>query len=174
MMEKCNHTSGWVLKVFRVRKDRHYHFGAKITILFAIEPGGPRLPPNVLGSMQRPQRWIWCVHGCGTTTNIFRDICDHICTKIKLFGVPVTDDNRIFIWDNLSAHHAVYVHQTVMGRAGPRQFSIVARPQYHPKFGLIEYKICKLTNMLCMRKEPTWTMQMLENAIYQAAASINL
>jgi hypothetical protein len=66
----------------------------------------------------------------------------------------------------------VYVHQTVTGRAGPLQFSIVACPQYHPKFGPIEYKICELTNMLRMRKEPTWTMQMLENAIYQAAASI--
>jgi hypothetical protein len=112
------------------------------------------------------------VHGCGTTTNIFRDFCDHICTEIELFGVPVTDDHCIFIWDNLSAHHAAYVHQKVTGRAGPHQFSIVARPQYHPKFGPIEYKICELTNMLRMRKEPTWTMQMLENAMYQAAASI--
>jgi hypothetical protein len=35
----------------------------------------------------------------------------------------------------------------VTGRAGPRQFSIVARPQYHPKFGPIEYKICELKNI---------------------------
>jgi hypothetical protein len=52
-MEKCNRTSGWALKVFRVCKEGHYHFGAKITVLFAIEPGDPRLPPNVLGSVQR-------------------------------------------------------------------------------------------------------------------------
>jgi hypothetical protein len=65
-----------------------------------------------------------------------------------------------------------YVHQTVTGRVSPRQFSIVACPQYHPIFGPIEYKICKLTNILVLKKEPTWMMQALENAIYQAAASI--
>jgi hypothetical protein len=42
-MEKCNRTTGgWALSVFRVRKDGHYHFGAKITVLFAIEPGGSK------------------------------------------------------------------------------------------------------------------------------------
>ena len=171
-MEKCNRTGGWALRVFRVRKDGHYHFGAKITVIFAIEPGDPRLPPHVLGSVQRPRRWIRCVHGCGTTTNIFRDFCDYVCTEIEQFGVQGTDDHRIFIWDNLSAHHSAYVHQTVRGRNGPCQFSIVARPQYHPKFGPIEYKICELTNILRMRKQPNWTMQTLENEIYAAAASI--
>ena len=83
-----------------------------------------------------------------------------------------TDDHRIFIWDNLAAHHSAYVHQTVTGREGPRRFSIIARPQYHPKYGPIEYKICELTSILRKRKEPHWTMQMLENEIYQAAASI--
>ena len=46
-MEKCNRTGGWALKVFRVRKDGHYHFGAKINVIFAIEPGDPRLPPRM-------------------------------------------------------------------------------------------------------------------------------
>jgi hypothetical protein len=42
-MEKCNRTTGgWALSVFRVRKDGHYHFGAKITVLFTIEPGGSK------------------------------------------------------------------------------------------------------------------------------------
>ena len=171
-MEKCNRTGGWALRVFRVRKDGHYHFGAKITVIFAIEPGDPRLPPHVLGSVQRPRRWIRCVHGCGTTTNIFLDFCDYVCTEIEQFGVQGTDDHRIFIWDNLVAHHSAYVHQTVRGRDTPCRFSIVACPQYHPKFGPIEYKICKLTNILRMRKQPNWTMQMLENEIYAAAASI--
>ena len=171
-MEKCNRTGGWALSVFRVRKDGHYHFGAKITVLFAIEPGDPRLPPHVRGSVQRPRRWIWCIQGCGTTINIFRDFCDHICTEIEQFGVEGTDDHRIFIWDNLAAHHSAYVHQTVTGRDGPRRFSIIARPQYHPKYGPIEYKICEVTSILRKRKKLHWTMQTLENEIYQAAASI--
>ena len=134
--------------------------------------GDPRLPPHVRGSVQRPRRWIRCIQGCGTTINIFRDFCDHICTEIEQFGVEGTDDHRIFIWDNLAAHHSAYVHQTVTGREGPRRFSIIARPQYHPKYGPIEYKICEVKSILRKRKEPHWTMQMLENEIYQAAASI--
>jgi hypothetical protein len=62
----------------------------------------------------------------------------------------------------------------VTGHAFPHQFSIVARLQYHPKFGPIEYEICELTNILCMKKELTWMMQDLENAIYQATALIEL
>ena len=171
-LEKCNRTGGWALKVFRVRKDGHYHHGSKITVLFAIEPGDPALPPETRGSVERPRRWIRCIQGVGTTTNVFRDFCDHICTEIERFGVDGTDDHRIFIWDNLAAHHSAYVHQTVTGRDGPRRFSIVARPQYHPKYGPIEYKICELTNILRDRKQPDWNMRMLEDGIYQAAMSI--
>jgi hypothetical protein len=112
------------------------------------------------------------MHGVGMTINIFRIFCDHKCLEIEQFGVPVMDDHCIFLWDNLAAHHSTYVHQMVTGRAGPRQFNIVARPQYHPKFGPIEYNIFELENIIRMKKEPTWTMQELENAIYQAAASI--
>lgn len=154
-LEKCNRTGGWALKIFRVRKDGHYHHGAKITCLFGIEPGDPRLPPHVRGSLQLPRRWIRCVRSVGTTTNIFRDFCDHICTDIETNPVTYqdpatqqiidTDDHRILMWDNLVAHHAAYVHQTVTGRGGLRQFSIIARPQYHPKFAPIEYKICDIT-----------------------------
>jgi hypothetical protein len=87
--------------VFCVWKDGHFHLGTKITVLFAIEPGDPRLPPHVRGSVQHPRRWIRCVHGVGTTVNIFCNFCDHICSEIERFGVSVTDDNCIFcgiIW----------------------------------------------------------------------------
>ncbi len=57
-LEKCNRTGGWALKVFRVRKDGHYNHGSKITVLFAIEPGDPALPPETWGSVERPRRWI--------------------------------------------------------------------------------------------------------------------
>jgi hypothetical protein len=112
------------------------------------------------------------VHGCGTTTNIFRDFCDHVCTKIEQFGVQGTDDHRIFIWDNLAAHHSAYVHQTVRGREGPCQFSIVARPQYHPKFGPIEYKICDLMARIILKKQHYWTLNILEQEIMIVANSM--
>ena len=53
-IERCNRKKGWALKVFRVLKDGHYGHGQKITVLFAIEPGDPNLPPHVYGSIQWP------------------------------------------------------------------------------------------------------------------------
>ena len=44
--EWCNRTHGWAFKVFRVQKDGHCSHGEKITILFPIEPGDYKLPPN--------------------------------------------------------------------------------------------------------------------------------
>lgn len=171
-LEKCNRTGGWAFKVFRVRKDGHYHHGSKITVLFAIEPGHADLAPHVRGSIQNPRRWVRCVRSVGTTTNIFRDFCDHICTDIETNGHNGTDDHRILMWDNLTAHHAAYVHQTVTGRAGPRRFSIIARPQYHPKYAPIEYKICDVTQKVALEKVEDWDMARLEQAIVNAAMTI--
>jgi hypothetical protein len=55
-LEKCNRTGGWAVKVLRVRKDGHYHHGAKISVIFAIEPGDPALAPPIRGSVERPRR----------------------------------------------------------------------------------------------------------------------
>jgi transposase len=143
-LERCNRKGGWAPKFSRVRKDGHYNHGMKTTVLFAIEPGDPNLPPASRGSLQNPRRWIWCVRGPGTTTIIFHDFIASICLDIEQHGHDGTDDHRIFIWDNLAAHNAAYVHNMVVGRPGPRMFSILARPQHHPKYGPIEYKICDL------------------------------
>lgn len=171
-LEKCNRTRGWALKVYRVRKDGHYKHGSKITVLFGIEPGDPRLAPNVRGSLQNPRRWVRCIRARGTSTVIFRDFCDHICSDIENNGYNGIDDHRILMWDNLSAHHAPYVHQTVTGRVGPRRFSIVARPQYHPKYAPIEYKICDVTNKIRLEKEEDWDLARLEQAIRSSAMAI--
>lgn len=162
------------MKVHRVRKPGHYHHGAKITVLFAIEAGDPRLPPNQRGSVENPRRWCRCVRSLGTTTNIFRDFCELICSNIETNPVPNfdTDDHRILMWDNLTAHHSAYVHQTVTGRGGPNQFSIIARPQYHPKYAPIEYKICDVTGKVRLEKEEHWDMTRLEQAILQAAHAV--
>ena len=171
-LEKCNRTRGWAVKVHRVRKDGHYHHGVKITVIFAIEPGDPALPPHVRGSLDRPRRWIRCLRAVGTTTNIFRDFCDYVCTDIETNNVPGTDAHRVFIWDNLTAHHSAYVHTTVTNRFGPSQFSIVARPPYHPKYGPIEYKICEVMEKIRLKKEEDWNMNRLEHEIMVAAHQI--
>ena len=137
-LEKCNRTGGWSLMCYRVRKDGYYRVGNKITCLLAIEPGDPRVPAGQPGSIDNPRRWVRCVQNGGTTVLVFRDFCDHICSEIEANPIPLTDDHRIMIWDNLNSHHAVYVNQTVTGCTGPCQFSIVPHPPYKPKYGPIE------------------------------------
>ena len=171
-LEKCNRTGGWAVKVLRVRKDGHYHHGTKITVIFAIEPGDPALAPHIRGSVERPRRWIRCVRNIGTTTNIFRDFCDYVCRDIETNNIPGTDFHRIFMWDNLAAHHSRYVHNTVANRVGPSNFSIVPRPPYNPKYGSIEYKICEVMEKIRLKKEEDWDLNRLEQEIMIAANQI--
>ena len=164
-LERCNRKSGWAPIFSRVRKDGHYQHGMKITVLFAIEPGDPNLPPATRGSIENPRRWIRCVRGPGTTAIIFHDFIDSICSDIEQHGHDVTDEHRIFIWDNLAAHNTAYVHDMVVGRPGPRNFTILPRPQYHPKYGPIEYKICDLMARIILAKQHNWDLNILEQEI---------
>ena len=88
---------GRALKIFRVRKDGHYHHGAKITCLLGIEPGDPRVPAGTRGSIQNPRRWVKCIRQIGTTAIVFRDFCDAICRSIENNPIPGIDDDWIFI-----------------------------------------------------------------------------
>jgi hypothetical protein len=49
-----HHNGVWALKVLHLKKDGHYHHGAKITIILAIELGDPVLPLNAPGSVESP------------------------------------------------------------------------------------------------------------------------
>ena len=155
--EKCNRTSGWAPRLYRVRKRGHYTRDAKLTVLVGIEPGDPALPPETIGSVERPRRWVRALRGTGTTINVFRDFVDHICHDIEQNGHNGTDDHRIFLWDNLNSHHSPYVHQTVVGREGPRRFNIIARPPYHPEMGPIEYAICEINTLLKRQLLEHWS-----------------
>jgi hypothetical protein len=48
-LEKCNQSYGYAHSTIRVRKPGHYTKGKKLTVIAAIEPGDPTLPPNVDG-----------------------------------------------------------------------------------------------------------------------------
>jgi hypothetical protein len=161
--KRCNRTGRWAVKVLRVQKDGHFHLSIKITAIFAIEPGDTVLPPQVRGSLECPQRWIQCLRAVGTTTNIFCNFCDYVCTDIEMNNIPSTDFYRVFIWTYLTAHHSAYVHNTVTGRAGPTNSSIVLQPPYHPKYGPIEYKICEVKERIWLKKEENWDLNRLEH-----------
>jgi len=91
---------------------------------------------------------------------------------IEMNNIPDTIFHRVFIWDNLTAHHSAYVHNTVTGRVGPSNFSIVPWPPYHPKYGPIKYKICEVMGKIRLKKEEDWDMNCLEHEIMLAAYQI--
>jgi hypothetical protein len=113
-IERCKRKKGWALKLFRVRKDGHYGHGQKLTVLFAIEPGDPALPANVYGSVEHPRRWIRYVRNIGTSNNTFQYFCEYVCSDIEVNSIADTDDNRVFIWDNLAVHHSSHVRVLVV------------------------------------------------------------
>ena len=49
---------------------------------------------------------------------------------------------------------------------------MIPRPQYHPKFGPIEYKICEVTLRIKLKKEANWDMDDLEQQIMDIAMDI--
>ena len=101
----------------------------------------------------------------GTSNKKFRDFCEYVCNDIEVNGIAVTDDNHIFIWDNLAAHHCAYVQATVTTRADPHRFYIIPRLPYHPKFGPIEYKICDINQQIKLETRPDWDIAELEQQI---------
>ncbi len=165
-LEKANCKFAWVPTCYQIRKDGHYQHGVRITVLFAIKPGDPALPPQIRGNIQRPCWWIQCVPEAGTTSDVFHDFVDHICSNIDQNGIDRTDaHNRVFLWDNLAAHHSAIVHNAVYLRAGPLEFSIVPRPPYHLEFGPIEYKICNLCEQIQLQKRKDGTDQIIEQEL---------
>ena len=140
---RCNCTRAWALKCYMVHEHGHYSKGGvTFSAFLAIEPGDPRLPPHIQGSIVTPRRWFKVIQNGGATVTAFHDFVDYICTDIEQNRIPGTDDHRIFLWDNLNSHLAHYVTQTVEGRPGPQWFSTCPRPPYQPKYGPVEYKIC--------------------------------
>jgi hypothetical protein len=111
-LEKCNHMGGWAGEVKRIQKEGHYHHGTKI-----------------LSSLLSSQEIWTCCHMLEGVLNVFDarsnvyvrlvpppfflPFCDYVCRDIETNNIPGTGFRRIFIWDNLAAHHSQYVHNTV-------------------------------------------------------------
>jgi len=178
-MNRCNDKRGYSLSCFRVRSPGHYERTQKLTVLFAIEPGCPRLPLNVIGSIHRPRRWIRVIRSGGTNAATFADFIEYICNDIETNPVPTLlsdiDSDRNFLWDNLRAHMTPIVAQTLAVRppGSNTTFGYVPRPPYQPKYGPIEYKICDLIAAVGKKSTPDWTLADLERALREEAQGIS-
>jgi len=177
-MNKCNSKRGYSLSCFRVRSPGHYERTQKLTVLFAIEPGDSRLPPHVRGSIYNPRQWIRVIRSAGTNAATFSDFIEYICNDIETNPVPgnLSDVDRIrrFLWDNLRAHMAPIVAQTVEVRppGSNTTFSYIPRPPYQPKYGPIEYKICDLVAAVGKKTTKEWTTVDLEQALIEEASRL--
>ena len=77
-----------------------------------------------------------------------------------------TDQSRVFLWDNLNSHLSHLVTQTVVGRGGQCNFTIVPCPPYQPKDGAIKYVIFNLAGCLTYNAERDWKTNNLEQQIH--------
>ena len=101
----------------------------------------------------------------GTDAETFSAFCDEMCTAIETNFIEGTDEHRVILWDNLRAHSAPLVYQTVEDRDGPCRFSILPWPAYQPKYGPIEYKICDLISNMQYNTQGQMNLDQMEQEI---------
>ena len=152
---------GRSLTCVRVRDTAHYkRMSRGITLILAVEPGNPHLPAHIYGSIQNPRKW-WQLTVDNVNQVVFADFVDVICTDIEQNPIPGNYDNeRVLMWDNLSAHATGLVQQTVELRpTRPEQkFTIVPRPPYRPMFAPVEYMFCEVASRLSRMVKKNWTI----------------
>jgi hypothetical protein len=77
-IQRCNCKYGHSAKEVRIVKPGHYSKDTKLTVILAVEPGDPTLPPVVLESTERPRRWLKVMEKAGTTILDFNDFITEI------------------------------------------------------------------------------------------------
>ena len=150
-LESVNRTRGHSGAGIRIVKKAHYSKNTKLTIILTVEPGDPALAANVYGSRDWPRRWLTINVKAGTTTIDFNDHIEVVCQDLQQHwpAGQVGNDNRFFLWDNLSSHCAPLVHQTVEAMYN---HMIIRRPPYRPRDAPIEYVFCQLVQGLQRRQ----------------------
>ena len=157
----------------RVRYPAHYtRAEPKLNVILAIEPGDPTLPAGVVGSSDRPRRWVRITQD-NVDNYVFGDFIDEILTSIE--NHPVRngyDQDRCILWDNLSLHKTPHVTNVIRGRDSQNNFFSVDRPPYQPKIAPIEYIFCELAAELTRRCVREWTIDTLRTNIYDVLSKI--
>ena len=119
-------------------------------MILAIEPGDPRLPPHIHGSIQRPRRWLRINIIAGTSAVEFNDFLIEILDDLDNNPLPgVPPEGKVFLWDNLRSHLTPMIYNTVAVRAAGH--TINPRPPYRPWVGPIEFIFCQLADRLRQR-----------------------
>ena len=165
-LSACESKYGKAVTCVRVRDTGHYKRGQRnLSLILAVEPGNPTLPPHCYGSIQNPRKW-WHMTVTSVNQVVFAEFIDSMLSDIESNPVP-GDDEKILLWDNLSAHQTGLVTATVELRPSrPQfQFQIVPRPPYQPKYAPIEYIFCEISARLSTMVQPQWSLLDLRMAI---------
>ena len=162
-IQRVNRKYGHSAVGIRIVRPGHYSKDTKLTVILAIEPGDPALPPHVHGSTVNPRRWYRILMKAGTSTFEFNNFLEMVCNDLLNYHPPgqVGNQSRIFLWDNLSSHCAPLIHQTVEGTFN---HLIIRRPPYRPRDAPIEYVFCQLISGLQRR---TFDVENLVDLIQQ-------
>ena len=173
-LQSCNRGEGYAYSGVRVVKPGNYCRDTKISVILTIEPGDARLPPHVLGSVERPRRWGSVNPVAGTTTEAFerhmREVLEDLRDNPPPGLPPGPPERRNSLWDNLYAHKSPIIYQLVEAEFGHR---IMCRPPYRPADGPIEYIFCQLADHLRNRLFSIKTMQDLINEINNIIGQLN-
>jgi transposase len=146
---------GWAPKPVRVRDVHHYSRNTdRINLILAIEAGNPRIAPHERGSLENPRKW-WKITDGSVDQFIFSDFLEQICSDIEQHPTE-SDDERVFLWDNLSVHLTALVRNTLELCPSNHVFYSVARPAYRPKWAPIEYCFCQIANELTRKVWSGW------------------
>ena len=164
---------GYMHKLVQCRRIGHYVKGRKLTLMIAIKPGDPTIPPHRDGSIENPSRWFRVSYVSGTTTYRFADFLTEVNTSLDNHPADGDlDKNRVYMWDNLQSHLNPLIYNVVEHWPGNGMKQIVLRPPYQPKFGPTEYVFCQLAAKVQTMVRPDWTHKNLRLALMQLLANI--
>ena len=158
---------GYALRPCRIRDTGHYKRGDQdVVLLMAIEPGNFDIPADQNGSTANPRSW-WLLTDKNVDQHVFAKFIDSVCSNIEEYPLD-GDDERIFLWDNLSAHQTGIVSTTLEDRPtkNEHKFISIPRPPYQPKWAPIEYIFCQVASALSRHVEKEWTNEIMKNELH--------
>lgn len=107
---------------------------------------------------------------CHFTT--YLSFLDEMCGPVEgWMYIEGTDDHCVILWDNLRAHMSPIIYQTIEAQDGPCCYSILPRPDYQPKHGPIQYKICDLLLHIQYNTNGEMNLDQTEQAIVSSSSA---
>ena len=91
--------------------------------------------------------------------------------ETKLTVILTIDAGDPCISDEMEAHMSPIIYQTIEAQDGPCCYSILPRPDYQPKHGPIQYKICDLLLHIQYNTNGEMNLDQTEQAIVSSSSA---